>query len=220
MSGLSHKRTFPTSPKGRKPTFADPPKTLTPAPLYVLVLFVSNAAPDRNSGILRELAELGLSVARDLQARVAAAEDDATANQLARSFERVSRSVRHCLALEARLLDGFRRRLVEDREQVAEGRRAEISQHRHRVREAMEHFAFTDPEVGDTEVDYILERAGAWLEREVEAPDFLDLPVEQHIARLRRALGRDGAAEEEEAEGDPVPETGPSLSDLPWRSSA
>ena len=67
---------------------------------------MSAEAADRDSEMLRELAELGLAMARDLAARSAAAEDDAVANNLARSFERVSRSVRHCLALIVRLKDG------------------------------------------------------------------------------------------------------------------
>ncbi len=180
---------------------------------------MSAEAADRDSEMLRELAELGLAMARDLAARSAAAEDDAVANNLARSFERVSRSVRHCLALIVRLKDGERRRVVEAREQVAEARRAVVAQHRARVREAIERYADEDPEVGDSEVDYVLRRAGEWLERETERPAFLDLTPEQHIDRLRVALGRTGAADDEEAEADNEdgPGEGHSLDDLPWR---
>ena len=179
---------------------------------------MSEAPVDRDSEILRELAELGLMVARDLQARVAAAKDDATANQLARSFERVSRSVRHCLALEARLKDGFRRRAVEDREQAAEARRTEAVKYRAEVREAFERMILEDPEIEAYGSDYLLARADRRLEREMDEPRFLDLTVQQHVDRLRLAMRLD-VDQDSDAAHKPPPGIDP-LTQRPWRGSA
>ena len=58
---------------------------------------------ERQGRILAELSELGLGLARDLQARALAAEDPKAAADLGLAFHRISRSVRQSLALEARL---------------------------------------------------------------------------------------------------------------------
>jgi len=52
---------------------------------------------------LSELAALDLAMARDFAARAKAAEDPDTANDLARSYQRVARSYRQTLALKVRL---------------------------------------------------------------------------------------------------------------------
>src|SRR4051812_20579731 len=57
---------------------------------------------DRHSRGLAEIAELGLALARDVQARALAAPDDRVA-ELTLAFQRVTRSVRQTYALEARL---------------------------------------------------------------------------------------------------------------------
>jgi hypothetical protein len=52
---------------------------------------------------LSELAALDLAMARDFAARARAAEDPDTANDLARSYQRMARSYRQSLALKVRL---------------------------------------------------------------------------------------------------------------------
>jgi hypothetical protein len=52
---------------------------------------------------LSELAALDLAMARDFAARAQAAEDPDTANDLARSYQRMARSYRQSLALKVRL---------------------------------------------------------------------------------------------------------------------
>ena len=52
---------------------------------------------------LSELAALDLAMARDFAARAQAAEDPQTANDLARSYQRMARSYRQSLALKVRL---------------------------------------------------------------------------------------------------------------------
>src|SRR5215218_9053697 len=72
---------------------------------YVLVLFMATptAMRERQDRILGELSELGLALARDLQARALAAETVAEAADLGLAFQRVALSVRQALALEAKL---------------------------------------------------------------------------------------------------------------------
>ena len=52
---------------------------------------------------LCELAALDLAMARDFAARAKAAQDPEVANALARTYQRMGRSYRQCLALKARL---------------------------------------------------------------------------------------------------------------------
>jgi len=52
-------------------------------------------------GILAELSELGLALARDLQACALAADEASDKADLSLAFQRTSRSVRQTLALEA-----------------------------------------------------------------------------------------------------------------------
>ena len=87
----------------------------------------------RQERILAELSELGLALARDLQARALAASDIAEASELGLAFQRVSRSVRQTLALEARLERDRQRADREDRAdsshaatEYAERRKAQV----------------------------------------------------------------------------------------------
>lgn len=58
---------------------------------------------DRDAEILDELAELGLELARGLQARALAADSPQEASSLATAFQRAARTVRQCLALKCKL---------------------------------------------------------------------------------------------------------------------
>ena len=58
---------------------------------------------EKQEALLGELADLGMSLARDLHARALAASDDAVACDLALAFHRISRSLRQTLALQSRL---------------------------------------------------------------------------------------------------------------------
>jgi hypothetical protein len=145
--GQAGKQTFPTSVVGGKRTSAPVPApvALTFDATYVLYLFLYAApppsatqdpdpnpdgaeifaqSPDRAAerfAMLRELADIGMEIARALQSEVraraeTAVEDEAPQSvaELGLAFSRVSRAVRQTLALEARLED---ERL--DREQAA-----------------------------------------------------------------------------------------------------
>ena len=59
--------------------------------------------PDRDQAMLAELAELDMALARKLQACAMAAEEPQVLADLARTYQRVARSLRQTLALKARL---------------------------------------------------------------------------------------------------------------------
>ncbi|HEY3949003.1 hypothetical protein, partial [Phenylobacterium sp.] len=67
------RRLFQTA-EHRESRTGPPRKPLTPASIYVLVLFMSDAAArrERQDAVLAELSELGLSLARELHARALA----------------------------------------------------------------------------------------------------------------------------------------------------
>src|SRR5438552_14674289 len=64
---------------------------------------MAEALAEDPAATLSELTQLGMSLARDLHARAAAAGTNAEAAQLAEAFHKISRSVRQSLALKARL---------------------------------------------------------------------------------------------------------------------
>lgn len=80
---------------------------MTRSQFGVLLLFVPTSTPSpRDAEILDELAELGLALARKVQARAMAAadgDDEAALSSLSSAFQKVSRSVRQSLALKDRL---------------------------------------------------------------------------------------------------------------------
>lgn len=146
---------------------------------------------ERHTTLLGELAELGMKVARDLQARVAAAESDEAAQGIALAFQRVARAVRQTLALEARLA---RDAAAEVRAQAQEGlaERREAARRRAgarqtHIRSVVAQEIFRDYE--DEEVDAWLTVLEAALDEAALDEAFLDQPVEAAIAAIRASLG-------------------------------
>lgn len=86
---------------------------------------------ERQGRMLAELSELTLKAARNLQERVVAAETHGEAAQLGLAFERVSRSLRQTLMLEAKL-SRERRAAAQETALVAE--KAREARHRERRR--------------------------------------------------------------------------------------
>jgi hypothetical protein len=142
---------------------------------------------ERQGRILGELAELGMSLARDLHGRALAADTPKAVVDLGIAFHRISRSVRQTLALEAKL--------DRDREQAARGDRVEavrerqgrISQRADQVRAVTARAIWTEAE-GD-EAERLLNDLDDWLEVESFARDFADRPIEDLIARVCADLG-------------------------------
>lgn len=151
---------------------------------------------ERHGRILSELSELGLGLARDLQARALAAEDTATAADLALAFHRISRSVRQSLALEARLDRDLRRHSRDDREEAEREAAARVKQRKAQLRKAVER-AIWD-EVEGEEAECLVYDLDDLLQLEAASEEFTLAPVAAQIARLREGLGLSAAANESE----------------------
>lgn len=181
---------------------------------------------DRHSQILTELSQLGLVLARDLQARAMAAQDDATAAELGLAFHRISRSVRQTLALEARLERDRVRRHLERRAEAARETEVRVARRRSEIHSAMEHAIWTETE--REEVDSLMEYLDDSLDLAARSDGFMEETVETHVARLRIDLGLPVRAPAP-ADAPPVPQPAgtayssapaESLADPGWRSSA
>jgi phosphoglycolate phosphatase-like HAD superfamily hydrolase len=172
----------------------------------VLVLFMATPCEkrERQDRILAELSELGLALARDLQACALAAVEPAAKAELSLAFQRTSRSVRQSLALEARF---DRDRLAAAREDRDIAKRAEAfraARRRAQVKLGVERCIWDEAE--DAEAEALLADLDDYLERDALADLFAgDDPIEAHIARLCAELGVDTpetrAARREEPDG-------------------
>jgi len=153
-------------------------------------LFMATAAEkiERQDRILAELSELGLVLARDLQACALAAGEASDKADLSLAFQRTSRSVRQTLALEAKL---ERDRQTVERETREVAKRAEavrVDRRRAQVKLAVERCVWSEAD-GD-EADTLLADLDDRLERDALSDAFAgDDPVEAHIARLCAELG-------------------------------
>lgn len=186
---------------------------------------------ERQERILAELSELGLALARDLQARALAAADIAEAGELGLAFQRVSRAVRQTLALEAKLDRDRERAQREDRAEAQETRTAYAERRKAQVKIAVKrcvryaHSGYDAENLLDELDDRLDEDA---LHDLFAGDDDIDL----HIARLCAELGvpEPGAGEDsteaEAASEAPAPTLLPGANgagaDPPpdWRSSA
>jgi len=146
---------------------------------------------DRHARILARLTELGLALAERTFEDAQAAETPAERIEAVKAFHAVSRSVRQCVALEARLV---RQQALDAREaeraQVAPRKPggAEISKRITAVRDAVTRVIWHEAEDDDT---------AAWLEEGLDEDialgchrdDFCAEPLDDHIARLCLAMG-------------------------------
>jgi hypothetical protein len=143
---------------------------------------------ERQDRILAELSELGLELARDLQARALAADDVAVAADLGRAFHSVSRSVRQTLALDAKLERDRQRQDREDRIDAVRAHKARADRRKAQVRAAVERCIWNEAE--GSEAEHLLSDLDDYL----DADDLTDTfaggdPIEAHIARLCADLG-------------------------------
>jgi hypothetical protein len=142
----------------------------------------------RQERILAELSELGLALARDLQARALAAQDVAEASELGLAFHRVSRSVRQTLALEAKLERDAQRADREDLADAVRARTARADRRRAQVRIAVERCVWS--EADGPEAERLLHELDDRLEEAALSDDFTgEDPVDVHIARICAELG-------------------------------
>ena len=137
----------------------------------------------RHGRVLSELTELGLSVARDLEARCRSAASREDAEGLALAFHRIARSVRLTLALEARLERDRRSGWRDERAHAAH----RVQVRKAQVRAALARCVYTEREADEAEA--LLDEVEERLEDDALFDAFLEGPVEACIARIRKDLG-------------------------------
>jgi hypothetical protein len=138
---------------------------------------------ERQRRVLEELAELGLTVARELAAKLAEAQTPEAAQGFALAFHRVSRAVRLTLALETRLDKERRQNRSEAAVETARAVQARKAQVRVGVARVL------GPEVEQDDVNRFYDELDRHLDEDALFERFLEGPVEACIARIRKELG-------------------------------
>ena len=161
-------------------------------------------APDiaeRRRQLLGELAELSMSLARDLHACALAAETPEEKAAMAAAFQKTARSVRQSLALHARLGREERQeaRAADDLARAAAetaeaGRAAKVIRRRRQVQRAVERLIWSEVENPDDEdqtdeADALARAMEEAIEVAAEEPDFADVPFGALIERLCADIG-------------------------------
>jgi hypothetical protein len=138
----------------------------------------------RQDRLLDEMADLGMSFARKLEARVELVTSVDEAQALARAFDRVTRSGRLAIALQ--------NKLARDRLEIGKLDRAAahkaVERRKAQVTAVLDREIFTDEADQDT-ADTLAERLTERLDAEALFDDFLNGPLDRVIARIRKDLG-------------------------------
>jgi hypothetical protein len=163
----------------------------------------------RHGKILAELAQLGLSLAKDLHARALDAESAEEAARLATAFHRISRGVRQTLALEAKLMRDEQAYLRDFPRQPDPRRQERVALRRRQIHQEVERAIWN--EYDDAETFHGMKGdLHDVLERESHLATFLDEPLAYQLDRLKALFGCDGRKrpedEEEELPASPVAE--------------
>ncbi|MDB5452187.1 MAG: hypothetical protein JWO33_765 [Caulobacteraceae bacterium] len=140
----------------------------------------------RHDRILAELAAINLAAARDLQGRMAQA-DDMTAAALSLALQRTSRSIRQTLALEAKLARDRTLALRDDEKFEARKTDERLTIRKARLQSAVERLIWTEAD-GD-EVHSLIFDLENHLDEAILDDAFEATPLETHIQRLCEALG-------------------------------
>jgi hypothetical protein len=157
----------------------------------------------RQGGMLAELAELTLDAARILHGRLGEAQTPAEARDLGLAFQRVSRSLRQTLMLEARLAKDRRAAEREDEAAGARAREDQVQTRKFKVRQAVSREVLDACE-DEEEAEPLLEELEACLDDYVRGHDFEASSLEELVAILCRDLGLDDDEDPDDGdEGDP-----------------
>jgi hypothetical protein len=184
---------------------SNPGIRLTPGPQYVLLLFLSTpetspdtpAAPDptrsdERLAALKELADRAMDMTRMIHAQ---AQEAFAAGQPVDDlrFTRVTRAVRQIFALEAHLEED-----LEVRAQKAEARRIDMLETDRRRRVGAKSQTLRSQvegnihrETGGAYAVILQHRLYDWLDRRSHTDDFLNQPIEDLIAAIKRDIGLD-----------------------------
>jgi hypothetical protein len=185
---------------------------LTPSDSYVLVLFMSDpkAMADRHAAILARLADVGERLAMKHAERALAADDPEVEAKATAAFHRAARSVRQCLALEAKLVRDAARAEREDRDDAVREATTRREHRRGQVRTAVERLIWTEAE-DTTHAELLEAELDELMDLEGFAGDDAE-PVEAQVARFRREMGLsspDGADAPKTAGPSPATDGGP-----------
>jgi hypothetical protein len=161
----------------------------------------------RHADALKVLAERALALACAVQERALVAETDSGMAELGLAFHRISRTVRQCLALEAKLTRDAEREAREARSDAARDRGVEAKRRKQFLRTVLTRNIFDADAVCEDDGDYDpceaqlrIERLESLLDEDELSDELLALPVEDQIARLRDDLGLAEAALTADAE--------------------
>jgi len=144
---------------------------------------------ERHGRILAELAEIGLTIARDLQAQALQAETPEAKAQAVAAFPRVARAVRQSLALEAKLQRDARREANEVRGEAARDLGLRLRRRKALVRTYMQRAIANDTPDDDDRIHMRLEDLRDRLDDDLLDAAFAERPVEDILADLHIELG-------------------------------
>ena len=145
---------------------------------------------ERHARQLARVAELSLALAEDAQAAALATPEATDKATLCVAFQRMARSVRQSIALEARLVRDQTRDAREAEAHAAAETGAAVETRKRQVRADLERQVVC--EIDPREAEAWLADLDERLEEEALYDGFLDEPVEAHIARLTADLGLTG----------------------------
>ncbi len=145
---------------------------------------------ERHARILAELSELGLGLARQARADADAAETPEERARAALVFQRVSRSIRQSLALEAKLARDVRREEREDADAQKRRDREQVRFRKHRLRTGVEALVWRETEnLSDEDEEAFGDALDALVDDESVSEAFLHEPLADQVARVIAGLG-------------------------------
>ena len=156
---------------------------------------------ERHGRVLARLTELALSMAEQLHADAATAADASARAETASAFHKIARTIRQTVALDARLQRDLARAGQEARKAAEKARQAKVDRGEAQVRASVERELRAEYEAEDAEEK--LDAFEGLITELVLADDFLDLPVEVCIERIRTALGLPPQPDQPHEGGDP-----------------
>lgn len=148
---------------------------------------------------LQEIAGMSVSLARNLQERALAAEDNDQAARLASAFHKVTRGLRQTIALHAKLAQDHARSEREARPERDRLHKAKVSERHTRLHRVLQKVIWDEAESPET-ADEMIGDLFEILREEADGETFLDEPIEAQVDRVRLALGLSVASEAAVAE--------------------
>jgi hypothetical protein len=141
---------------------------------------------------LAQLLELGMSAARESHARLMASQDAKALADCALAFNRVSRSVRQTIALQAKVARARRQLERDDATEVRRDAEARAFRRKAQVKATVERLIWTEAEAddfGETQAERLIDHLDDLVSEDALYDGFADQPVETYIARICHDLG-------------------------------